>query len=139
LSENEDWSLEEPTLLEKLKLLLNPPKKPKKSKKNKIKIEQVEPTAPLAEPKPKVVVDDSDDEWVQEKPKKKRKSKNFSFPGARSLKRAIATILFLVYCYLLLIVVKLEPTGATVCLATLLIVFDYINLTRKEPDEKWDE
>lgn len=136
---DDDWSLEEPTLLEKLKLLLNPPKKSKKSKKNKIKVEQVEPTAPLAEPKPKVVVDDSDDEWVQEKPKKKRKTKSFSLPGARSLKRAVATILFITYCYLELVVVKLDPIGATVCLTTLIIVFDYINLTRKEPDEKWDE
>jgi hypothetical protein len=154
-----------PTLGEKIKSVLFP--KHKKGKKHVGKdvkvpdpviVNSVEPEKevvnqdhvdePLPVPvdSPKVVdvkgdTPPTEDEWgVRRKKFKKRVEADLSrgIPGNMFFKRVIATCLFLLYAYMLLVVVKYEPASTVVCILTLLIVLDYLAITRGKV-EVWED
>mgnify|MGYP001163230726 CR=1 FL=1 len=160
---NDEWEQDEPptNILGKIGHLLFPKKK--KSKKTKeepvetvspptTEVANVVPTTPevTPEPQPEPIKEDkkskkhkkkekSDEDWVEdEKPKKQTIEPDLSrgLPGSLWIKRAIATILFLVYGILLVYVVKFETFSTIICITTLIILLDYLAITRGKT-EQW--
>jgi len=110
------------------------------------------PTAPeiLPEPKPEPIKEDkksknhkkkekSDDDWVDdEKPKKHTVEPDLSrgLPGNLQIKRVVATILFLFYSILLILVFRGEVFSTIISIVTIIILLDYLAITRGKT-EQW--
>lgn len=75
----------------------------------------------------------SEDDWVAD-PKTKKKpfqpDLGRGLPGNLMVKRGVATILFFIYLLLLIYVVKFELFSTVICIASIIIILDYLAITR---------
>ena len=75
----------------------------------------------------------SEDDWVAD-PKIKKKmfqpDVGRGLPGNLMVKRGVATILFFIYLLLLIYVVKFELFSTIICIASIIIILDYLAITR---------
>ena len=75
----------------------------------------------------------SEDDWVAD-PKTKKKlfqpDLGRALPGSLLVKRGVATILFFIYLLLLIYVVKFELFSTVICIASIIIILDYLAITR---------
>jgi len=89
--------------------------------------------------KEKKVLDE--DEWKPETKKEKvARTPDVSrgLPGNLMVKRGVATILFFIYMLLLIYVVRFELFSTIICIASAIIVLDYLAITRGG-EERWGQ
>lgn len=82
----------------------------------------------------------SEDDWVAD-PKVKKKmfqpDIGRGLPGNLLVKRGVATILFFIYLLLLIYVVKFELFSTVICIASIIIILDYLAITRGKLED-WE-
>jgi uncharacterized membrane protein len=109
----------------------------KSESETKVEVEETpskEETKPSKKQKGKKIKQPkSEDDWVAD-PKTKKKmfqpDLGRGLPGNLMVKRGVATILFFIYLLLLIYVVKFELFSTVICIASIIIILDYLAITR---------
>jgi len=82
-----------------------------------------------------------DDDWKSDTKREKiirTPDVSRGLPGNLMVKRGVATILFFIYILLLIYVVRFELFSTIICIASAIIVLDYLAITRGG-EERWGQ